>query len=406
MQTVFELHRHVEKEGRQILRWWKEHVLQQDGLFYGRVSNDCTIKDSSELSVILATRILWTFSRAVTSEFEPSDENRRIAHSTWQFCKSSFWDELNLGVFWMKTQNEQSSRFRKHIYAQAFAIYALAEYYAATRDYEALLFAQLLYQCIERYAKDSTFGGYLESFSQTWNPVLDQLGMSDLVAPKSMNTHLHLMEAYTRLYQVWPNPDLRNQLVSLLSIMMTRIVDKQTGHFILFFDRDWRPLTHVVSFGHDIEGSWLLCEAAEATGDQKLIQEAQDVAVRMVDATIREGLDTDGGLFYEGENGIVTNHDKHWWPQAEAVVGLFNAYELTHDVKYLELAYKTWMFIEEFIVDRNYGEWYWLVHRDGTPDLSKWKVDPWKCPYHNARACIEIWNRSKSTGRVPDVKSV
>ncbi|GLV13415.1 cellobiose 2-epimerase [Alicyclobacillus hesperidum] len=387
------LQQRAANEGRRILAWWRENALRTDGSFYGKVTNDCIPDPNADLGVILATRILWTFSRAIHSGFETSMENRQVADHLWTLFKSAFWDTSHLGVFWMVNGNQQPVQRRKHIYAQSFAMYACAEYYAASGNPEALLYAQLIYECVERFARDSVHGGYFESFSEDWNPIQDQLGISDLAAPKSMNTHLHLLEAYTRLYQVWPNPELRYRLRELLQVVITRIVHPQTFHFQLFFDADWRPLSDVISYGHDIEGSWLLCEAAEALGDRDCIESTRDLAVQMVKATIAEGIDMDGGLFNEGRAGRVIDDDKHWWPQAEAAVGLVNAYQITDDPQYLDKSQLVWDFIEQYIADKQYGEWFWLVDRDGNPDMTKWKVEPWKCPYHNTRACMELWQR-------------
>ncbi|GMA58416.1 mannobiose 2-epimerase [Alicyclobacillus sacchari] len=396
--NTMNLRQRVANEGRSILTWWRKHALRNDGTFYGRVTTDCIPDPNADLGVILATRILWTFSRAIHTGFEASAENRHIIDSMWNMFKSAFWDQTHLGVFWMVDANQQPVQTRKHIYAQSFAMYACAEYYAATGKQEALLYAQLIYECIERYARDSVHGGYFESFSVDWRPMQDQLGISDLAAPKSMNTHLHLLEAYTRLYQVWPNPELRDRLRDLLQVVATRIVNPQTSHFQLFFDADWRPLSDVISYGHDIEGSWLLCEAAEALGDGACIQATRQLAVQMVDATLAEGLDADGGLFNEGHAGRVIDDDKHWWPQAEAAVGLVNAYQITGNPEYFKQSERVWDFIEQHMSDRQYGEWYWLVDRSGNPDKTKWKVEPWKCPYHNTRACLELWQRLAPEG--------
>ncbi|KRW90937.1 hypothetical protein SD51_11740 [Alicyclobacillus tengchongensis] len=393
MQMTNNLRQRAVDQGKSILAWWRANAIREDGTFYGCVSNDCTPEPEANLGVILASRILWTFAHSINTRFDMNTENRRIADATWNLLKTAFWDEIHLGVFWMVDVTHRPIQLRKHVYAQSFAIYACAEYFAATGNTEALRLAQLTYQCIERYARDPEFGGYYESFSDDWVPMSDQLGLSDLAAPKSMNTHLHLLEAYTRLYQVWPNPELRGRLHDLLQIVAERIVDRESGHFQLFFDAKWTPLDNVISYGHDIEGSWLLCEAADALGDPVLQEAIHNIALRMVEATLAEGIDQDGGVCNEGRAGSVIDDDRHWWPQAEAAVGLVNAYRITGDIHYLHHAWRVWDFIENKMVDRQYGEWFWLVHRDGQPDLSKWKVEPWKCPYHNTRACIELWQR-------------
>lgn len=393
-QTRHELHRKMTYEGAQILAFWRKHVLRPDGAFHGEVENDGTVHEQADRGLILAARILWTYSRAVTSDFESSDMNRVAADLAYSFLREHFWDPVNLGFYWMLDATHQPLNTRKHIYAQAFAIYAMSEYYAATESIEALATAQLTYQLIETYAKDVKYNGYFESFTASWSPDDDlRLSAEDMNEAKSMNTHLHILEAYTRLYHVWPSPTMRASLENLLDVVETYIVDASTGHYLLFFDEDWSAKSDVISYGHDIEGSWLMLEAAEALGDEVRIERLKALAVRIVDVTLAEGLDADGGVMNEGRGHTVIDTDKHWWPQAEAVVGCVNAYQITGNTHYLEVANHIWGFIETNIRDDVNGEWFWKVDRSGTPDSSKLKVEPWKCPYHNARACMEVWQR-------------
>ena len=210
---------------------------------------------------------------------------------------------------------------------------------------------------------------------------------------KTMNTHLHLLEAYTSLYRSWQNEKLKQRLEELMRVFIDYIVDPQTYHFRLFFDEKWQPTGGVVSFGHDIEGSWLLCEAAEVLGDQQTISQMQQLAVKMAQAVYQAGLDTDGGLFYEGQDNKIINAEKHWWPQAEAVVGFLNAYQISKQPHFLLAAQQCWGFIENHIVDHQFGEWFWMAPKAGQPDPTAVKVSEWKCPYHNSRACLEAIRR-------------
>ncbi len=381
-------------EGERILDWWRKRVMNDDGQFHGVVENDGTPHPAADRGVILATRILWTFSRAITTGFQPIDANRVVADLAYSFLREYFWDEENLGFYWLLDGDNHPINPRKHIYGQSFAIYALSEYYVASGNVEALTTAQLTYHLVEQYAADPLHGGYYESFTQSWEPDTDlRLGSEDLNEAKSMNTHLHLLEAYTRLYQVWPNHRLRTRFHHLLNVVLDRIVDPESGHFILFFDADWTPKSDIVSYGHDIEGSWLLYEAAEALDDKAVIERVRQLAMKMVDATLADGIDTDSGVFNEGRGTQIIDSDKHWWPQAEAVVGLVNAYQLSRNEAYLQRAAEVWNFIDAKILDKAHGEWFWKVDRDGNPDLTKYKVEPWKGPYHNTRACMEVWKR-------------
>jgi mannobiose 2-epimerase len=210
---------------------------------------------------------------------------------------------------------------------------------------------------------------------------------------KSMNTHLHLLEAYAALLAVYDDERLRRRLRELIEIFLGRILDARSHHFLLFFDDLWAPRSRKISFGHDIEGSWLLCEAAQVLGDQPLLEQVRAAALHMAGATLAQGIDREGGLMYEAERGAIVDSDRHWWPQAEAVVGFLNAYQLSGEELYLRASRRSWAFIESHIVDRERGEWFWLVRQDGSTDPERDKAGPWKCPYHNARACLEALHR-------------
>jgi mannobiose 2-epimerase len=222
-----------------------------------------------------------------------------------------------------------------------------------------------------------------------------RLSEKDANEPKSMNSHLHLLEPYTNLYRYWKNPLLAESIRKLIRIFLDKIIDKKTAHFNLFFDMDWNVKSSIVSYGHDIEGSWLLCEAAEELGDENLIKEVNEIALHMVDVTRDEGSDKDYSVFSECE-GKHLDTDKHWWPQAEAMVGYTNAWKLTGDKKYLNLAEKVWDFIDLHMIDHELGEWFWRVDIDGIPYTADDKTGFWKCPYHNTRSIIEVVKRLRN----------
>jgi cellobiose epimerase len=224
-----------------------------------------------------------------------------------------------------------------------------------------------------------------------------RLSEKDMNEKKSMNNHLHVLEAYANLLRIWPEPLLAARLWELIGLFQRHILDAGQKHFHHFFDETWNIKSDSYTFGHDIEGSWLLCEAAEVLHDDSLIADMRALAVKIADATLREGLDADGGLFYEGRGGRIVNKSKEWWPQAEAVVGFWNAWQISGEIAFKEAALRCWNFIQEKIVDRKHGEWFWRIDENGTPDDSLPKVSAWKCPYHNGRCCLEIIYRIQSS---------
>jgi cellobiose epimerase len=284
---------------------------------------------------------------------------------------------------------------KKQVYALAFVLYACSEYYIAMHGEPAKQLAIELYRLIQKKSYDPVRGGYFEAFARDWQPLDDlRLSSKDANEKKTMNTHLHVLEGYTALYRIWPDPQLKQHISELLVNFDEHIIDHHTGHLHLFFDEHWQVKSHTVSYGHDIEASWLLLEAAEVIGDDALIARMKTLAIKMAEAVII-GLDTDGGLWYEYEaahNRLIK--EKHWWPQAEALVGFYNAWQLSDRHEFLQYAYNNWAFIKQYIRDNTNGEWFWGVTEDHSVMPNQDKVGLWKCPYHNGRACIEIIRRT------------
>ena len=394
-----ELRQRVEAELlSDILPFWLKYAIDEEyGGFRGQIANDLTINPHAAKGIILNARILWTFSKAFSAYGDPVylDAARRA----YEYLVRFFWDNEFGGVYWMVDYQGNPFDTKKRIYGQAFTVYALAEYYHATGDAEILARALRLVEVIEASGHDPANGGYFETYERDWTLAVDQrLSEVDQDEKKSMNTHLHLLEAYAALLRNHEHSTVRLRLRELIEVFLNHIVDPKTHHFLLFFDEEWRTQSDKVSFGHDIEGSWLLCEAAEILGDTALLESVRAVGLSMAQAVYDQGLDTDGGLLYEaGPTGIIDS-DKHWWPQAEAVVGFLNAHELSGRQYFRDAAERSWAFIEEHIIDREHGEWFWLVSKDGVPAAERDKVGPWKCPYHNSRACFETMERLDAHG--------
>ena len=382
-----------------ILPFWIRHTVDREhGGFYGTVHSDLTVDKEAPRAAVINARILWTFSAAARVLGNP--QYREMADRAWDYIIHKFWDKEHGGVYWLLDYKGNPISDRKQIYAQAFTVYAMAEYFRATGKTESLDRAKQLFRLIEKHSRDPIFKGYLEACSRDWGALEDmRLSEKDLNSPKSMNTHLHVMEAYTTLLRVWRDAELAARQNDLLEVTMDRIVDGATGHFKLFFDKQWNSLSDHVSFGHDIEGSWLLFEAAEVLGDPVLLACARKAAVRMAEAVCDEGLDKDGSLFYErNSKGEFVDPNKHWWAQAEAVVGFYNAWKLSGQARFRQAAERAWSYIEARIIDKEHGEWLAKLRPDGTPwkeeeDADACLVGPWKCPYHNSRMCFEMMER-------------
>jgi len=372
--------------------WIMQPIDKANGGFYGAMTNDLEIHNEVPRSAILCARILWTYATA----YRKLGESEYLAMANWayDYLRRVFLDPEYGGVYWTVDAAGKPFLDRKHHYAQAFAIYGLSEYYRATEQPESLILAQTLFQLLEKHAYDPLYGGYIEGSSRKWEALADmRLSDRDLNCHKSMNTMLHVLEAYTNLLRVWDDATLKTQQRALIEIFQQRIVNPSTGHFKLFFDDSWNSLLPNVSFGHDIEGSWLLLEAAEVQGDPALVEQVRATAIRIATAVYQDGLEEDGSLPYEaGPQGLVDS-DKIWWVQAEAMLGFYNAYQISGQSRFEKAAQQSWNYIRVNMVDRVHGDWIKKLHRDGTPDESNYKVGPWECPYHHSRACFEMLDR-------------
>lgn len=378
-----------------ILPFWKVKMKDEErGGYFGRMTGDNQLVKDAPKGGILNARILWTFASAALHL--ESEEYLTEARRSMEYILEHFFDSEQGGTHWALHSDGTPAETKKQVYSQAFFIYALAEYFRASGDKAALSKAIELFLLIEEHSFDSDKNGYLEAFSRDW-VLLEDLRLSDKDAneKKTMNTHLHVLEAYTNLYRVWKDQRLESALKNLIELFLHRIINKETWHLDLFFDEDWTRKSTLHSYGHDIEASWLLKEAAQVLGNKEVSRDIDSVFLHMVDAA-SEGLQDNGGMINE-KNWLTMEVDAgfDWWPQAEAVVGFLNAYQYSVKKEYLYKALQSWSFIESELVDKDHGEWYWGLSPDGTPDRTNDKAGFWKCPYHNGRMCLEIIDRVK-----------
>ena len=390
----------VENELYSILRYWMQHAIDAlHGGFFGKIDNQDDVYTTAPKGSVLNARILWTFSAVYN--FNKQETYLSTATRAFEYIRDHFIDQAYGGVYWTVDFEGNMLDSKKQVYALAFCIYGLSEYYAATKNKEALKLALQVYDVIEEHSFDKKQEGYFEAFARDWKEVDDlRLSAKDANEKKTMNTHLHIVEAYANLYRVHPSATLENKIAKLLQLFDQYFIDHTTFHLKLFFDEAWYEKPDVVSYGHDIEAAWLLLQCAEIINNEKWINIYKSHAVKIADAAA-EGLDKDGGVWYEcpqppkGSNRelqqLVT--EKHWWVQAEAMIGFFNAYQLTGDKKYLDQSFNSWQFIQQYLIDAKSGEWFWGVDADHAIMQNEDKAGLWKCPYHNSRACLEIINR-------------
>ena len=383
----------LEQELENILAYWgTKPVDNENGGFYGRIDLNGSVDPVATKGSVLHARILWTFSAAWLYKADP--QLLFQAHRVYQYILDYFIDQVNGGIYWSITYDGSPADTKKQVYAIAFAIYGLSEYYRCTQNEEVRQLAIQLFTAMEEHAFDPVYGGYIEALTADWKPIADlRLSDKDANEKKSMNTHLHILEAYTNLYLIWPDEKLKKQLQLLIGYFTAHIFNPVTHHLNLFFNEQWERRSDLISYGHDIEACWLLADAAKISGDEILQQKINAISVSIAVA-VEEGIDLDGGLFYEyfpAEKKL--SREKHWWPQAEAMIGFFHVWQITSNQKYLQQSLHSWSFIKTKLLDQTGGEWFWGIDTNGQVMHKEDKAGFWKCPYHNSRACLEIIKR-------------
>ena len=389
-----------------ILSYWMKYGVEKNGQgFYGAVNLNNEPVFSANKTSVLNARILWTFAAAAKKY--PGLGYEEIAHKAFRVVTEDFADKEHGGFYMELSSDNQVANDIKHTYAQAFVIYSLSKYYEFNPVTDVMNKVQEFFYFLDNKTKDPAHSGYLESFTRDWK-IYEENRMADNNEPKSMNTHLHILEAYAAVYKIWKDELVKQRLTELLELFIDHII-REDGHLGIFFTEEFSETDNskaICSFGHDIEASWLIWEAAEILGDASISAKIKPLILKMADAVLRVGVDKDGGLFLESTRfGSHVRTNKHWWLQAENLVGFMNAFQLTDESKYWDTVKLAWDFIDKHVIDHEGGEWFTKVNRLGKAYLiepeddpspyyrNNWKIDPWKCPYHNGRAMIELTNR-------------
>ena len=372
-----------------LLPFWSALRDDAHGGFYGYMDFDLNVDREAVKGCILNSRILWFFSEAAMALGDAAA--RACADHAYAFMRERCFDRENGGLYWSVTHDGRPADTTKHTYNQAFGIYALSAYHRLTGSAEALAEARGLYRIIETRCRDA--GGYLEAFTGDWRPETnDKLSENGIIAQRTMNTLLHVFEGYSGLYQATRDPEVGDALRAILDIYENKVFDPVKNRQAVFFDHEYHELIDLHSYGHDIESSWLIDWGASLLGDDALSER-----IRAIDARLAENIYKTAyvghSLLNECDRGAV-NTSRIWWVQAEAVLGFVNQWQKTGEGKYLDAAIDIWRYIETKLTDPRTGEWFWELDADGVPSSRKPIVEPWKCPYHNGRLCMEIMKRS------------
>jgi mannobiose 2-epimerase len=370
-------------------RWWLAHAPDErnDG-FVGEIDADGNAVGDANKGLVLHCRLLWFFSEML--RFTGQADYAAAAERAYRFLVRHFEDRVHGGAFWALSPTGQVISDRKQTYAQCFCVYALVAYYRATAEAAALSDARGFLDAIDKHAADRDRGGLVEAFARDWGPIEDmRLGADDMNAPKTMNTHLHFVEAMAALHRVAPDERSAAALRHGLELFANRIVAGD-GHLGLYFDADWRSLSDGISFGHDIEASWLLSDAAEVLGDPALAGRLRPVTSRLAATCIEEGIAPEGQLC-QGYDPPGRRRDETgvWWVQAEALVGFLHAFRQTGEARYRHAADGIWRFVRRQLIDAQAGEWRWSAPAQSRTGAGRYLAGFWKGPYHNGRAMLE-----------------
>ncbi len=395
MKNQSQYYSEIASELNNILQYWKDFsVDKRNGGFVGQRDHYNREITGANKGVILNTRLLWTFS--AIGNFKQQGEMKFYADRAFLYLKDHFKDRKYGGIFWELDAEGNPVNRRKQIYAQAFGIYSLSEYYLFSKEPEAKEMAIALFKLLEEHALDRYQNGYFEAFQEDWTPIEDmRLSKKDRNSAKTMNTHLHILEAYTLLLSITDDTQVKKALENLVLLFLEKFYNENNQHFQLFFDEQWHPEGNVISYGHEIEALWLLIEAAKAVRNKNLLQKTKEVAVNISNTFLKEAYVPHAGIINEKDTETEkVDKDRHWWPHAEAMVGPQYASEISGEYKFQQAAMDIWNFTKTHIIDHTNGEWFFKIDENNSPYKDEDKLGMWKCPYHNSRACIQLLKNS------------
>lgn len=398
-----------------ILPYWDKYSKDEKNTgFFGKIDNDNVQDAECQRSIVMTSRFLWTYS--AVARFTKDAKYLAMADFAYKVIIEKYFDKENDGVYWSIMPDGTPRVDKKQIYGEAFCCYGLSEYAAAVQELKkdeelaatAMNKALDIYNLLENHALDKENGGYIEACAKDWSQTNDMiLSPKDMNCPKSMNTNLHVMEAYTNLYRTLPvvfadsksiQSEVGQSLANLITVTQEKIVQKN-AHLGMFFDMDWNLLADEISYGHDIEASWLLWEAACELKDEELKDQIRDDVIKMAEVGLDEGFDKENGCLENFLLHSTTNPKRDrtrvWWNQAEAMNGFYNAWQMTGHQKYQEACIQQWNWIQNHQVDKTNGEWWSALDQNGTPILAEDKGGNWKTSYHNGRTCLELLRRSQ-----------
>lgn len=388
-----------------IIPFWRNLRDDENGGYYGWMDYYLTVDKKAMKGCILNSRITWFFSnvyalykKGLLTETDfmrygyYSKDIKAEADHAYHFLRDHCIDREHGGIYWSLTYDGKPDDTTKHTYNQAFCIYALSSYYDISGDKEALELAEQLVDLIETRCTDEI--GYLEAFTIDFKPESNEkLSENGVMAAKTMNTLLHVFEAYTELYRVAKNETAKKKLMWMMDTIADKIYNPTLHRQEVFFDREYNSIIDLHSYGHDIETAWLVDRGVEVLGDDSYKAKMEPITRDLTAQIYRVAFDGHS-LANECEKGVVNEH-RIWWVQAETVIGFLNGYEKTPEhTEYLDAALAEWEFIKEHVVDKRAGsEWFWEVDKEGKPYPDRPIVEQWKCPYHNGRMCIEVIKR-------------